>query len=218
MCWRRPGPEESGATGQGGPMRVFVSHPIAEDALAALSVAADVRVWPGPHPISARALKEGLAHADGALVTLNDRVDRDILQGAVRLRAVANMAVGFDNIDLEAATQAGVLVTNTPDVLTEATAEFTWTLILALVRGLIPAREALYAGAWRYWAPDGFLGRELTGRTLGIIGLGRIGRAVARRAAAFGMAVVARGPGGSGGPYPRLPQAELLARADVVSL
>jgi glyoxylate reductase len=198
-------------------MRIFVTHPVAPDVLAELRDVHTVTLWPGPYPIPPRALADGLAAADGALVMLTDRVDDESLSRASTLRVVANMAVGFDNIDREAASRRGILVTNTPDVLTEATAEFTWTLILALTRGLISARDALYAGHWTYWAPDGFLGRELYGKTLGIIGLGRIGGAVARRAAAFGMEVVSLGPRGDG-PYRRLSQAVFLASADVVSL
>jgi glyoxylate reductase len=198
-------------------MRIFVSQPVAAAVVAELSAAHHVMLWPGPYPVPPRALPDALVGAEGALTMLTDHLGPSILQEAPRLRMVANMAVGFDNIDVKTATGLGILVTNTPDVLTEATAEFTWTLILALARGLIPARDALYGGAWTHWAPDGFLGRELVGKTLGIVGLGRIGRAVARRAEGFGMNVVGLGHRGQG-PYPRLPQDEFLARADVVSL
>lgn len=198
-------------------MRVFVTAPLWDEVLDVLSKRHQVDIWPGPYPVPAAALAVGIRDADGVLCMLTDHLPAKLLEEAPTLRVVANMAVGFDNIDVDAATRLGILVTNTPDVLTEATAEFTWTLILALVRGLVPAREALLAGSWTHWAPDAFLGHELSSKTLGIVGLGRIGQAVARRAAAFGMEVTALG-GRSGGSYPRLARAEFLARADVVSL
>jgi glyoxylate reductase len=198
-------------------MRALVTQPIAASALAVLQTAGEVTVWPGPYPIPPEALAKELAQVDGVLTMLTDRVDADLLAGAPNLLAVANMAVGYDNIDVEAATEAGVWVSHTPDVLTEATAQLTWALILALTRGLVPAREALLAGQWRYWSPDGFLGRELTGKTLGIVGWGRIGRAVGAKAGAFGMRVVALGTK-AGGDVERLGPDVFWAAADVVSL
>ena len=198
-------------------MRVFVTAALWAEVLEELCQEHRVEVWPGPYPVPQGALGAGMKDADGVLSMLTDVVSAELLDAAPTLKVVANMAVGFDNIDVDAATRRGILVTNTPDVLTEATAEFTWTLILALVRGLVPARQALLDGAWTHWAHDGFLGRELDGKTLGIVGLGRIGQAVARRAAAFGMEVAALGERGAG-PYPRLSRAEFLSRADVVSL
>jgi glyoxylate reductase len=198
-------------------MRALVTQPIAASALEALQTVGEVTVWPGPYPIPPEALAKELAQVDGVLTMLTDRVDADLLARAPNLLAVANMAVGYDNIDVEAATRAGVWVTHTPDVLTEATAQLTWALILALTRGLIPAREALLAGEWRYWSPDGFLGRELTGKTLGIVGWGRIGRAVGAKAPAFGMRVVALGTKAAG-DVERLDPDVFWAAADVVSL
>lgn len=153
---------------------------------------------------------------------LTDIIDEEILASSPRLQIVSNFAVGYDNIDLAAATRHGVMVTNTPDVLTEATAELTWALMLALVRNILPARQIMLEGGWRTWSPAGFLGTELSGKTLGIVGLGRIGQAVARRAPAFNMTVVAMAssrPERSGvDGIPRLPKDQFLAQADLVSL
>ena len=134
---------------------------------------------------------------------------------------VANYAVGYDNVDVAAATARGVVVANTPDVLTEATADFTWALLLACARRLGEGERLVRDGAWRGWTPTLLLGAELAGATLGIVGLGRIGRAVARRAAAFGMAVIAadtRGVPGDVDGVRSCTLAELWARADVISL
>jgi glyoxylate reductase len=140
-------------------------------------------------PPSPAELVEHLAQADGLLCTLTDRIDGAVLDAAPRLRVVANLAVGFDNIDLAAAAARDVVVTNTPDVLTEATADLAWALLLAAARRLGEGERLVRAGQWRGWAPSQLLGRPVHGRMLGILGLGKIGRAVARRAAGFGMDV-----------------------------
>ena len=159
------------------------------------------------------------ADAEALVCLLGDRIDDATLAAMPRLRVVANFAVGYDNVDLAAATARGVIVSNTPDVLTEATADFTWALLLAVARRLGEGERLVRAGQWRGWTPELLLGTELGGRTLGIVGLGRIGRAVARRAAGFGMRVIASGrAGGSDGDVARVPLPELLAQADVVSL
>ena len=141
-----------------------------------------------------------------------DRVDKEVLEAAPRLRIVANHAVGYDNVDVPACTSRGVWVTNTPDVLTDATADLTWALILALARRLREGERMLRAGEFRGWAPTMLLGRDLHGRTLGILGYGRIGRAVARRAEGFGMRVLFAAKGGG------VPLDELLAQSDVLSV
>jgi glyoxylate reductase len=162
------------------------------------------------------------ADADALVTLLDDRVDVATLDAAPRLRVIANYAVGYDNVDLAAAATRGVIVTNTPDVLTEATADFTWALILAAARHLGDGERLLRAGRWNGWAPEFLLGTELAGRTLGLIGLGRIGRAVARRAQGFAMRVIAadtRGPRtGRDGDVTWVGFDELLADSDVVSL
>jgi glyoxylate reductase len=131
-----------------------------------------------------------LGSADALVCLLLDRIDAAVLARAPRLRVIANCAVGIDNIDLAAATAAGVCVTNTPDVLTEATAELAFTLLLAVARRLGEGERLVRSGAWTGWALDQLIGIGLTGKTLGIIGLGRIGKAMARRALGFGMYVI----------------------------
>ncbi|MBK7077235.1 MAG: D-glycerate dehydrogenase [Myxococcales bacterium] len=172
--------------------------------------------WP-----RARWLAEA-ADADALVCLLGDRIDAEVIAAAPRLRVIANYAVGYDNVDVAAAATAGVVVTNTPDVLTEATADFTWALILATARRLGEGERLVRAGAWSGWAPTQLLGIELGGRTLGLVGYGRIGRAVARRARGFGMAVIAADsrPGRRGGDddVAWVELDELYARADVVSL
>lgn len=173
-----------------------------KDLLAAGGIVLD----DGPAPLAARA-----ADAEGILSFLTDPVDAALIAGAPRLRVIANVAVGFDNIDLAAAARRGVHVTNTPGCLTDAVADLAWGLILAASRRIVEADRFVREGRFRGWAWDAFLGLELSGRTLGIAGFGRTGRAVARRAEGFGMAVeVLRRDGAN--------LDELLARADVLTL
>jgi glyoxylate reductase len=161
-------------------------------------------------------LLAGVAGSQGAVVMLTDRVDAELLDAAgPDLRVVANHAVGFDNVDLEAATRRGVVVANTPDVLTEATAELTLALVLDVARRISEGDRLVRSGEPWEWSPTFMLGRGLQGRTLGIVGLGRIGNAAARLASAFGMEVIHTG---GSGPYERVKLPELLGRSHVVSL
>ena len=137
--------------------------------------------------LSPEELREKVRGRAGLICVLTDRIDDALLDAAPDLRIVANIAVGYDNIDVRAAAQRGVAVTNTPDVLTEATAELTWALILTAARRIGEGERLIRRGAWKGWAIDFMLGTELRGKQLGIIGRGRIGRAVAARAPAFGM-------------------------------
>ena len=136
------------------------------------------------------ALRECLAQADAALIAGGERVDAPLLAGCPRLKIVANVAVGYNNFDLDACTAAGVLATNTPDVLNEAVADHAWALLLAAARRVGESERWLRAGQWKRWTFDGFLGAQLTGSTLGILGMGRIGRSIARRATGFAMRVI----------------------------
>ena len=163
-----------------------------------------------------------LRAADALVCLLLDRIDAAVFARAPNLRVVANCAVGIDNVDLAAATAAGVCVTNTPDVLTEATAELAFTLMLACARRLGEGERLVRSGTWTGWALDQLLGVGLLGKTLGIIGFGRIGQALARRALGFGMHVLyADAQEASGEPARRVSRAsidEVFARADAVSL
>ena len=192
--------------------RIFVTRELPFPALERLDAEHEVDTWPRDTPPPPDELRAHARGAEGLLTMVTDRVDDALLEGAPRLRAIANYAVGTDNIDLEAAAARGIPVGNTPDVLTDATADLAFALILALARGIVPGAETVRAGEWRTWDPAGDLGTDLAGATLGIVGRGRIGDAVARRAAGFGMDVVhsSRSSG--------LPLDELLERADVVSL
>lgn len=221
-------------------MRVFVTRRLPGDALARLSGVEDLEVWPHETPPSADELRERTADADGLLCLLTDRIDDALLEACPRLKVVSQMAVGVDNVDLAACARRGIPVGNTPDVLTDATADLAMALLLAAARRLPEGVAAVRSGAWGPWNPSWLLGLELRGARLGIVGMGRIGRAVAERAQAFGMEVVrsaragsagggarASGPvdGGAGtagaaaaGDVPALPLDELLATSDVVSL
>ena len=172
------------------------------------------------------ALREALREAEALICLLSLPVDRALLAAAPRLRIVANFAVGIDNVDIAAATERGVLVTNTPDVLTEATADFAFALLLAAARRLPEGERLVRSGAWTGWAPGQLLGADVAGATLGIIGMGRIGQAMARRARGFSMTILysasrphldaARLEAELGAR--QVDRAELLARSDFVSL
>jgi len=162
-----------------------------------------------------------LADADALICLLIDRIDAAVIARAPRLRVIANCAVGYDNVDLAAATARGIAVANTPDVLTEATAELTMALLLAAARRLPEAERLVRSGNWPGWRLDQLLGIQLVGKVFGVVGMGRIGHEVARRAAAFGMRVIwtdKMRAGGPGDPPGWVELDELFALADVVSL
>jgi glyoxylate reductase len=170
----------------------------------------EVDLWPERLPPSPEQLRARVAEAEGLLSMLTDRVDAELLAAGPHLRVVSNYAVGVDNVDLEAARAWDVAVGNTPDVLTDATADLAFALILAAARRLPEGIAAVREGQWRTWEPDWLLGHDVHGATLGIVGPGRIGSAVARRAQGFGMEVLSVGREGG--------LDDLLARADFVSL
>jgi glyoxylate reductase len=192
--------------------RVFVTRALPFDALDRLRAAHEVDVWPDDEPPPPGALKERAARAEGLLTMLTDRVDAALLDAAPDLRAVANLAVGTDNIDLEAAAARGIPVGNTPDVLTDATADLAFALLLAAARRIRDADEAVRTGNWPTWSPTAFLGQDVAGATLGIVGFGRIGQAVARRGEGFGMEILHSSRSGG------ISLDELLSRSDYVSL
>lgn len=189
--------------------RVAVTRRLPFPALERLAAAHEVVTWPGELPPTPTELRELAAGAQGLLCLLTDRVDADLLDAVPSLRAVAVYAVGTDNVDAAAAARRAVAVGNTPGVLTEATADLALALLLAAARRLPEAERAVREGGWRTWEPASWLGLELHGATLGIVGAGRIGQAVARRATGFGMEVLTHRP---------TPLDELLERSDVVSL
>ncbi len=202
--------------------RVFVTRALPGAALATLADEVALEVWPGPgappRPVLARATRD----AEGLLCLLTDRIDAGLLGGCPRLRVVSSCSVGVDHVDLAAATARGIPVGHTPGVLTETTADLTFALLLAAARRVPEADRFVREGRWtpeRSWEPDLLLGRDLHGAVLGIIGLGAIGRAVARRAQGFGMEVLGwnRTPREVPG-VERVPLPELLAASDFVSL
>ncbi len=177
---------------------------------------------PRDRPPTVEELKRGFAQADAVICTLTDRIDVSLLSHATKLKVIANYAVGFNNIDLPAATQRSIVVTNTPDVLTDATADLTWALVLALARRLVEGDTWVRSGSWPGWAPTQLLGADVSGKTLGIVGMGRIGQAVAQRASAFRMSVIyasrhhVRAP--SDLTWERQPLDTVLAESDFLSL
>ena len=169
---------------------VLVTRGVPEPVRSHLSRRCRLEVWEGEGVMPRAELLDRAGGKAGLVAMLTDRVDGELLDRAgPGLRVVANYAVGYDNLDLDACTARGVLATNTPDVVTEATADLTWALLLASARRIAGGDRFLRAGRPWIWGPEFFLGFEVHGKTLGVIGLGRIGRAVARRAAGFGMAV-----------------------------
>jgi glyoxylate reductase len=187
--------------------RVFVTRRLPGTAVGRLREAHEVDLWPDSAPPPRADLVERTAEAEGLLSMLTDPIDAELLDAAPGLKAIANYAVGTDNIDLEAATKRGIAVGNTPDVLTETTAELAFALMLAVARRIVEADAYVRAGRWGPWRPDLLLGHDLNGSTLGIVGFGRIGQAVARRAEGFGMTVIHG-----------IPLNDLLERSDFVSL
>ncbi|RKP52028.1 2-hydroxyacid dehydrogenase [Trinickia fusca] len=168
--------------------KILVARPIFPDVVERLKQYFEVDWNDGP-ALDSDELARRLADKDGA-ITVGDPIGAATLAQAPRLRVVANMAVGYNNFDMPAFNAAGVLATNTPDVLNEATADFGWALMMACSRRIAESEHWLRAGEWRAWRYDGFLGGDVYGATLGIIGMGRIGQALARRASGFAMRVV----------------------------
>jgi glyoxylate reductase len=177
--------------GRMSPPSVFLTRRVPGDAAGILQRAGlRVRVRDCDTAASAQELADGAAEADGLLCSLADRIDSALLAGSPALRIVSTFAVGFDNIDVDACTAAGVQVTNTPGVLDDTTADLTFALVLAGARRLVEAASHVREGRWGEWTPSALLGRDVHHATLGVVGLGRIGQGVARRAAGFSMRVL----------------------------
>ena len=190
--------------------RVWVSQPLFDDVIARLEEYFQVAAATQVREDTPRQVSDALSEADGALVTLNERIGTGQIAGAQRLRAIANVGVGYNNLDIPALSAAGIIATNTPDVLTETTADFGFALLMATARRITEAERWLREGHWRQWSFQALLGADLHGSTLGILGMGRIGQGIARRASGFDMKVLYHNRN-------RLPEAvERQARAEYV--
>jgi glyoxylate reductase len=174
-----------------GVQTVYVTRPLPEPGTAMLRAAGlEIHQHPIDTPPGREELLTRAADATAILSMLTERIDVELMEAAPRLRIVANLAVGYDNVDVSAATERGIVVTNTPDVLTEATADLAWALLMGAARRLGEGERLVRAGRWDGWGPTQLLGRSVWGRTIGIVGMGKIGTAVARRARGFDMSVL----------------------------
>lgn len=170
---------------------MFITRRIPESALQKIREVCNIDIWDEEDiPVPREILEQRVKEVDGLLCLLTEKVDESLLDKARKLKVVSNMAVGYNNIDVDAATNRGIMVTNTPGVLTETTADLTFALLLATARRIVEASDFLRKGNWRTWSPMLLTGQDVYGATLGIIGLGRIGEAVAKRAKGFDMKVL----------------------------
>jgi len=171
--------------------KVYVTRLLPERGLAKIRQNFDAEVWEEYSPPPKRVIVEKVRDIDGLVPLLSDPIDSEVFDAAPKLKIVAQMAVGFDNIDIKEATRRGIYVTNTPEVLTETTADFAWALLMAIARRVVEADKYVRTGQWKVsWHPSMLLGRDIHGSTLGIVGAGRIGAALARRAKGFDMKVL----------------------------
>jgi glyoxylate reductase len=170
--------------------RAFISRKIPQPAIDIVAGACDFGIWDDLMAAPRDVFLKEAAQRDGVLIMPSEKINAEFLEAAPRCKVVANMAVGYDNIDVPALTARGVLATNTPDVLTETTADIAWALLMAAARRLVEGQKMMEAGQWGAWHPFYMLGQDVAGATLGIVGAGRIGAAVARRAKAFNMRVL----------------------------
>ena len=203
--------------------KVYVTRELPSAALDLLAEAVTVRVWPGELPPPPEVLLAEAADAAGLLTLLTDRIDAAVMAAAPRLRVISNMAVGYDNIDIQEASRRGILVTNTPGILTKTTADFAFALLLAAARRVVEADRYTRQGHWKTWGPQILLGQDVHDATLGVMGLGGVGLEVAKRGRGFGMRVLYRDMTRRlkeerryGLAYAELDQ--LLAESDFVSL
>jgi len=203
--------------------KVFVTRPLPKEAMDKIQSACDAKVWEHELPPSRDVLLRNVVEIKGLLTLLTDKVDAELMNRARKLKVVSNCAVGFDNIDVQEATKRGIIVGNTPGVLTDTVADLAFGLLIAAARRVVEGDRIVRAGKWKTWGPMILLGQDVYNTTIGIIGLGRIGSAVAKRAKGFGMKVLYTGRG-------RHPQAEtelgaeyaeldrLLAQSDFITL
>jgi lactate dehydrogenase-like 2-hydroxyacid dehydrogenase len=200
-------------------MNIFVSRKLPSSVISRLESVGDVEVFAGNGTITPEELRAAVVDKDALITMLTEHIDNALLDAGRTLKVIANVAVGYNNIDVPAARARGVIITNTPDVLTDSVADFTWALILAITRRLSEGERVVRRGAWKGWAFDYMLGTDLRGKQLGLVGLGRIAAAVASRAPAFGMRVAyaSRSEKGLRGAE-RMSVDQLLNTSDVVSL
>jgi glyoxylate reductase len=204
--------------------KVFVTRIIPEVGLAMIRAACDAEIWQDPLPPSADVLASKLTAIDGLVSLLTDKLSEAVLDQAPRLKVISNFAVGFNNIDIKACTERGIAVGNTPGVLTDATADMAFCLLIAAARRVVEGHQYSLSGQWKTWEPLGHLGQDLAGRTLGVVGMGRIGAALAKRChGGWGMKVLyhdvyknANAETGLGATQVDLPT--LLRESDFVSL
>lgn len=172
-------------------LKVYVTRGIPERVLRIIKERFDAEVWPEYAPPPKEVIIEKVRDVDALASLLSDKIDAEVFDAAPKLKIVSQMAVGFDNIDVKEATRRGVYVTNTPGVLTETTADFAWTLLMAVARRVVEADKYVRTGRWKVgWHPSMLSGRDVYGATIGIVGAGRIGSAVARRARGFNMRIL----------------------------
>jgi glyoxylate reductase len=192
--------------------KIFVTRRIPEKGLEAIQCEADIEVWQDPLPPPYETLVQKVRGIDGLLCLLTDRIDGNLMDVmGPQVRVISQMAVGIDNIDIPAATARGIPVGNTPGVLTDTTADFAWTLLMAAARRVVEGDKFTREGKWKTWGPIDFLGPDVTGATLGIVGFGRIGQGLAKRAQGFDMRILYY-------DKKRLPEAELTYRAHYADL
>jgi glyoxylate reductase len=203
---------------------IFLTRPLSGQIMKKLEKRFRLSFNRQERPLTKREIIQDAKNKFAMITMLSDRIDAEVIENCPMLRVIANYAVGYDNIDLEAAKKHGVVVTNTPGVLTETTADLAWALIMAISRRVIEGDRLVRSGKWSGWSPTQLLGNDVFGKTLGIIGMGRIGQAVARRACGFGMKVIyhsrhslkfgiEKAVGAA-----RRPLNDLLMRSDFVSL
>lgn len=203
--------------------KIFMTQRIQEAGMSILEGRVDLTLWSEEGRPDPETVMRDIPLADGLIMTMGIPMDRDFFKGAERLRVASLYSVGYDNVDIKAATEFGVMVTNTPGVLTDATADIALMLMLMTARKARENDRIMREGGWTHWSPNQFVGKDLSGSVLGIVGFGEIGRAVAKRALAFGMKIIYTGrsrkvehEGRLEAEY--LPLEELLKRSDFVSL
>ncbi|WP_106496801.1 2-hydroxyacid dehydrogenase [Lentibacillus sp. Marseille-P4043] len=171
--------------------RIYITRKIPDEVIKPYKQFIDIRMWEkATEPVPRDILLEEIKHVDGLFCLLTEQVDQQCLENASKLKVIANMAVGYDNIDVTSAKDQGIIVTNTPDVLTETTADLAFTLVMATARRVVEASDYIRAGKWKHWSPFMLAGADIHNKTIGIVGMGRIGQAVARRASGFGMEIL----------------------------